>query len=115
MNQYKVIGNGDPLHCFAIGEVVTFVEFASGGNSLFQCNTTRKLQQYVKMEDVELIEASLQEAEAKLKAVVAEIYQKIAEAEALADSYGLSFSLDIANGVVGDYYGDDAGWVCWNT
>ena len=81
MNQYKVIGNSCPKHCFAIGSIVTLVGAKNDEwNAMFQCIST-KLQQFVKMADVELVKISLQEAEANLEAVVAEIYQKISEAE----------------------------------
>ena len=110
MNQYKVIVGSS---FFQIGSIVKLVETDGDLGALFECIDSG-LHQFVKMTDVELIEVSQQEAAIKLEAIVEDIYQKIAEAEALADSYGLSFSLDIANGMVGDYYGDDAGRVAYD-
>lgn len=101
MNQYKVIGGS---HFFEIGSTVKLIEVDGDEGALFECIDSG-LQQFVKMADVELIEVSQQEATEKLAAVVADIYLKITEAENFADKHGLSFSLDIAYDMVGDYFG----------
>lgn len=120
MMRHKVIGNTTPQHNFVIGSIVT-MRAAGLTDDTAVCELAGEsgTLQVVNVADVEPVELSKQEAAGILSGLVRDINVQIAEAEELADKHGLEFSIDIAYGMGGTYYGtghEDLNWAeeGWN-
>jgi hypothetical protein len=125
MLRSRVIGNNDRNfhHTFAIGTIVTLVATGlTDKESVFASVDDPGHVQVVSNKDVEPLTLTKQEAAAELAKLVANINSAISDAERVADEHGLDFSLDMAYGMGGTYYGEnheyvsgreswaDAGW-----